>query len=90
MTHKKPILILGSNSFSATSFIDYLLSAGYKVIGVSRSEEVARVFRPYQTNSNLANFSFLQIDMKVGKSEATILTNDLSHDYVHENSAYSS
>lgn len=32
----------------------------------------------------------IEIDLKVGKSEATILTNDLSHDYVHENSAYSS
>jgi glutamate N-acetyltransferase/amino-acid N-acetyltransferase len=32
----------------------------------------------------------IEIDLKVGKSAATILTNDLSHDYVHENSAYSS
>jgi glutamate N-acetyltransferase/amino-acid N-acetyltransferase len=28
------------------------------------------------------------IDLKVGASTATILTNDLTHDYVHENSAY--
>ncbi len=28
------------------------------------------------------------IDLKAGFSTATILTNDLSHDYVHENSAY--
>lgn len=30
------------------------------------------------------------IDLKVGTDTATILTNDLTHDYVHENSAYSS
>ncbi|KZE90213.1 bifunctional glutamate N-acetyltransferase/amino-acid acetyltransferase ArgJ [Microbacterium sp. TNHR37B] len=30
------------------------------------------------------------IDLKAGDAEATILTNDLTHDYVHENSAYSS
>ncbi|MBA8816415.1 glutamate N-acetyltransferase/amino-acid N-acetyltransferase [Microbacterium halimionae] len=30
------------------------------------------------------------IDLKIGGSSATILTNDLTHDYVHENSAYSS
>jgi len=30
------------------------------------------------------------IDLKSGSSTATILTNDLTHDYVHENSAYSS
>ncbi|WP_327037509.1 bifunctional ornithine acetyltransferase/N-acetylglutamate synthase, partial [Microbacterium sp. Leaf351] len=32
----------------------------------------------------------LLIDLKVGTAEATILTNDLTHDYVHENSAYAS
>jgi glutamate N-acetyltransferase / amino-acid N-acetyltransferase len=30
------------------------------------------------------------IDLKYGSETATILTNDLTHDYVHENSAYSS
>jgi glutamate N-acetyltransferase/amino-acid N-acetyltransferase len=30
------------------------------------------------------------IDLRVGAQTATILTNDLTHDYVHENSAYSS
>ena len=29
------------------------------------------------------------IDLKIGTHSATITTNDLSHDYVHENSAYS-
>jgi glutamate N-acetyltransferase/amino-acid N-acetyltransferase len=32
----------------------------------------------------------IEIDLKVGNASATILTNDLTHDYVHENSAYSS
>ncbi|MEY3856640.1 MAG: hypothetical protein RLZZ193_289 [Actinomycetota bacterium] len=31
----------------------------------------------------------IEIDLKVGTATATIMTNDLSHDYVHENSAYS-
>ena len=31
----------------------------------------------------------IDIDLKIGTSIATIMTNDLSHDYVHENSAYS-
>jgi glutamate N-acetyltransferase/amino-acid N-acetyltransferase len=30
------------------------------------------------------------IDLHTGESTATILTNDLTHDYVHENSAYAS
>ena len=32
----------------------------------------------------------VEIDLQAGHAEATILTNDLTHDYVHENSAYSS
>jgi glutamate N-acetyltransferase/amino-acid N-acetyltransferase len=32
----------------------------------------------------------LQLDLHAGTATATILTNDLTHDYVHENSAYSS
>ncbi len=32
----------------------------------------------------------LRIDLKAGAQQATIRTNDLTHDYVHENSAYSS
>ena len=44
-------------------------------------------------NKNLVDFAGrlveIEIDLKVGQNSATILTNDLSHDYVHENSAYS-
>ena len=32
----------------------------------------------------------IEIDLNAGTEEATVLTNDLTHDYVHENSAYSS
>ena len=31
----------------------------------------------------------IDIDLKAGDAEATVWTNDLTHDYVHENSAYS-
>jgi len=31
----------------------------------------------------------VEIDLHAGKAEATLWTNDLTHDYVHENSAYS-
>lgn len=32
----------------------------------------------------------VSIDLKIGSASATIYTNDLTHDYVHENSAYAS
>ena len=31
----------------------------------------------------------LEVNLNVGSASATVMTNDLSHDYVHENSAYS-
>jgi len=31
----------------------------------------------------------LEVNLNVGNSTATVMTNDLTHDYVHENSAYS-
>jgi glutamate N-acetyltransferase/amino-acid N-acetyltransferase len=45
--------------------------------------------------ANKSSVSFLDrlvsidIDLNVGSHSATVMTNDLSHDYVHENSAYS-
>lgn len=36
-----------------------------------------------------ARLAEIEIDLKVGACMATIMTNDLTHDYVHENSAYS-
>jgi len=45
-------------------------------------------------DKSIVNFSarevIIEIDLKIGSSTATVLTNDLSYDYVHENSAYSS
>lgn len=45
-------------------------------------------------DKSLVNFADrlveIEINLKVGNFSATIMTNDLSHDYVHENSAYSS
>jgi glutamate N-acetyltransferase/amino-acid N-acetyltransferase len=44
-------------------------------------------------NKSLVNFQdrtvSIDINLNVGSGSATIMTNDLSHDYVHENSAYS-
>jgi glutamate N-acetyltransferase/amino-acid N-acetyltransferase len=44
-------------------------------------------------DKSLVDFSHrlveIEISMNCGSSSATIMTNDLSHDYVHENSAYS-
>jgi dTDP-glucose 4,6-dehydratase len=63
MVTPSPILVLASNSFSGSSFVDHLLTAGYKVIGLSRSTETPLVFALYKNNKNYENFTFQQVDL---------------------------
>ena len=46
--------------------------------------------RPREDVDLTPRATHVMIDLGVGEAVATILTNDLTHDYVHENSAYSS
>lgn len=46
--------------------------------------------RPREEVDLTPRATHLVIDLRVGEATATILTNDLTHDYVHENSAYAS
>ena len=61
-------LVIGSNSFSGSNFVNYLIKNNYKVIGVSRSKDVHASFLPYlwinqNTNSLSDKFIFEQIDL---------------------------
>lgn len=53
---------------------------------------VAKESAPFE-DKNLVSFADrlvnLEVNLNMGSASATVLTNDLSHDYVHENSAYS-
>lgn len=59
----KKVLVIGSNSFSGSDFIDFLLQKNeYQIKGVSRSLEKDAVFLPYKKRGS-ENFSFHQIDL---------------------------
>ena len=59
----KKVLIIGSNSFSGSDFVDLLLETGeYEVMGISRSLEKNALFLPYKRH-NSGHFSFHQIDL---------------------------
>jgi glutamate N-acetyltransferase/amino-acid N-acetyltransferase len=53
---------------------------------------VAKESAPFE-DKNLVSFADrlvnLEVNLNMGSATATVMTNDLSHDYVHENSAYS-
>ena len=57
MVTPSPILVLASNSFSGSSFVNHLLTADHKVIGVSRSVENLPIFSLYQNHKNFKNFT---------------------------------
>lgn len=53
---------------------------------------VAKASAPFQDKSTVSfadRHVQIEINLNVGNHQATVMTNDLSHDYVHENSAYS-
>lgn len=59
----KKVVVIGSNSFSGSDFIDLLLEREeYEVIGISRSPEKDPLFLPYKAKKN-PPFDFYQIDL---------------------------
>ena len=59
----KKYLVIGSNSFSGSHFVNMLLNKNFKVYGLSRSIEPASEFLPYKNNSNLKNFMYTKFDL---------------------------
>lgn len=63
------ILVLGSNSFSGSNFINHQLNEGYEVFALSRSQEINNVFLPYKNNINIKNLHFFQLDINKNLQE---------------------
>lgn len=63
MTQPRKIVVIGSNSFSGSDFIDLLLQGDQNhVTGISRSPEKSALFLPYKRHEN-GNFKFFQMDL---------------------------
>jgi dTDP-glucose 4,6-dehydratase len=74
-------VVIGSNSFSGASFVDYLLGEGIQTIGISRSPEPHPVFLPYKkTNSSL--FQFFQMDLNHDLTSIMGVIDEQCPDYV--------
>lgn len=58
----QPVFVVGSNSFSGASFVDFLLGRGLQVIGSSRSAEAIPALLPYKWRDHSA-FRFYQLDL---------------------------
>lgn len=60
--YMQKLLVIGSNSFSGASFVDFALSQNVDVTGMSRSGEPASAFLPYKWRAQ-GRFHFLQLDL---------------------------
>lgn len=56
------LVVIGSNSFSGASFVDYALRKGVSVLGISRSAEPCAAFLPYKWG-NPSKFTFKELDL---------------------------
>ncbi len=66
------ILVIGSNSFTGSNFVNFALSKSIKLVGISRSNEYKEIMLSYKSNPNLNNFKFYKLD--VNKHLNKILT----------------
>ena len=76
-------LVIGSNSFSGASFIKHLLENEHDVVGVSRSEELNKVYLPYTWDESIIhNFKFEQIDINHDLEKLEILVNEFQPEFI--------
>lgn len=90
---KNRFLVIGSNSFSGSNFINLLLTKNHKVLGVSRSKEPKSFYLEYKKNKNIKNFSFVKTNLnknlnilinKVKKFKPNIVVNYAAQGMVAE------
>lgn len=76
------IVVMGSNSFSGSDFIDLLLDdPANEIIGISRSPEKKSIFLPYK-QKNQFKFRFFQINLNHDTKQLVELLDSFQPDYI--------
>lgn len=75
------VIVLGSNSFSGSHFVDFALARKLEVVGISRSPEPHAVFLPYKRRGN-ALFRFVQADLNHDLDQIMEVVTGFQPDYV--------
>ena len=76
------LAVIGSNSFSGASFVDYALGKGAEVLGMSRSAEPQSAFLPYRWSARDKAFRFFPFDLNRHLDEIIALLNEERPPYV--------
>lgn len=74
-------VIIGSNSFSGSNFIELLLREGMDIVGISRSPEPNAVFLPYKWRED-PDFRFYQMDLNCDLDKIMEVIRSFRPDYV--------
>lgn len=82
------LLVIGSNSFSGATFVDFALSKNASIMGMSRSKEPDSVFLPYKWRDH-SRFTFRQLDLNRDLPEIMEVINAEKPEYVVNFSAQS-
>lgn len=77
-------LVLGSNSFSAGSFINYILNEekDSKIFAISRSEEYHKTQLAYKNNESYSNVNFYQYDLNENIDDIVKLIQEENIEYI--------
>lgn len=63
MASTERFLVLGSNSFSGATFVDYLAEKGYDVVATSRSPQPHEAMLPYKWRKHPGSVRFVKVDI---------------------------
>jgi len=87
---KTKILVVGSNSFSGASFINFALLNNFSVVAISRSDQPNNVFLPYSDNFYLLKeFNFFKLDLNDDLDEIVDIVNQEKPEYIFNFAAQS-
>jgi len=82
------VCVIGSNSFSGSSFCKYLLDLGYEVVGISRSPEPIKALAPHLWSDSLT-FQFHQLDLNQDLIEIEAMLDKLKPSHIYNFAAQS-
>jgi dTDP-glucose 4,6-dehydratase len=79
---KRKIFVIGSNSFSGSDFVDFLLEDPQNIVtGISRSAEKSSVFLPYRRHKN-PSFTFHQLNLNSDMEKIITLLKKEAPEYI--------
>ncbi|MDA7602384.1 GDP-mannose 4,6-dehydratase [Gammaproteobacteria bacterium] len=75
-------LILGSNSFAGSNFVDSCISLDNQVLGINRSPETSKIFLPVKDNPKNTAYKFLNLDINKNIKEITDAIGEFKPEYI--------